>query len=326
MKTIPTIDISGFLCGDPSEKLRVVEQISDACTHLGFFAISGHGVPQNITDNLREAAHMYFEQSDGVKRADIHPIKDTPRGYREFAGESLGKTISKNAPAALKEFFHYGPESWPDELYFTGEEGKNYFIPNIWPDRPADFREVAMRYYGEMERLSIVIIRMMALALGLPEHWFDDKFNRHPTAVRLNYYPIMKEAPPPGHIRAGEHTDFGMLTILMGEETAGGLQVRTRSGDWIDVITKPDFFVINIADLLMRWTNDHWISNMHRVVNPPKGSEPTRGRLSVGYFCQPNYDQSIECIPTCTSLDNPPKYDKVISGEYRDLKYEQGNL
>jgi len=101
--------------------------------------------------------------------------------------------------------------------------------------------------------------------------------------------------------------------------------VRTRKGDWIDVETRPDFFIINIADQLMRWTNDTWLSNMHRVVNPPAASKPTRGRLSVGYFFQPNYDAVIECIPTCTGPGNPPKYAPVVAGKYRDLKYEQGN-
>ena len=111
----------------------------------------------------------------------------------------------------------------------------------------------------------------------------------------------------------------------MGEDEPGGLQVRTRNGKWIDVETRPDFFIINIADQLMRWTNDTWLSNMHRVVNPSAHSKPTRGRLSVGYFFQPNYDTVIECIPTCTGPKNPPKYKPVLAGKYRDLKYEQGN-
>ena len=176
-----------------------------------------------------------------------------------------------------------------------------------------------------MERLIHDLGRIAATALDLPENWFEDKLDKHVTAIRLNYYPLLAGGPPPGQIRAGEHTDYGFLTILMGEDEAGGLQVRTRKGDWIDVETLPEFFVINIGDLLMRWTNDTWLSNMHRVVNPPENSKPTRGRLSVGFFTQPNYDTPIECIPTCAGADNPPKYEPVVSGKYRDLKYEQGN-
>ncbi len=299
--------------------------MAEACTTIGFFAISGHGVPQDIIEDLREASHAYFEQPEDVKRADMHPVPDTPRGFRELAGEALGRTVVPDATPDLKEFYHYGPQTWPDEPYFTGDEGRDYFIPNIWPDEPAAFRKAALAYYEEMNRLAVDVIHIVALALGLPETWFDDKTDKHATAARLNYYPLLKDGPPAGHIRAGEHTDYGMLTILMGEDEPGGLQVRTRKGDWIDVETRPDFFIINIADQLMRWTNDTWLSNMHRVVNPPAASKPTRGRLSVGYFFQPNYDAVIECIPTCTGPGNPPKYAPVVAGKYRDLKYEQGN-
>lgn len=255
----------------------------------------------------------------------MHPVADTPRGFRELAGEALGRTVAPDANPDLKEFYHYGRETWPNNAYFAGSDGRNYFIPNLWPIEPAAFRPAALAYYSAMDRLIVDVIHIIALALGLPETWFDDKTDKHATAARLNYYPLLKGGPPPGHIRAGEHTDYGMMTILMGEDEPGGLQVRTRNGQWIDVETRPDFFIVNIADQLMRWTNDTWLSNLHRVVNPPAGSKPMRGRLSVGYFFQPNYDTVIECIPTCTGPDNPPRYKPVIAGRYRDLKYEQGN-
>ena len=324
-ETVPIIDISPFLSGDEAGKASVALQVADACTSIGFFAIKGHGVAQDIIDDLRDASHTYFEQTEEIKHADMHPVAGTPRGFRELAGEALGRTVVPDANPDMKEFYHYGPENWPDDPYFTGSEGQNYFIPNLWPDEPATFRAASIAYYEEMNRLVVDVIHIIALALGLPETWFDDKTDKHATAARLNYYPLLEDGPPPGHIRAGEHTDYGMLTILMGEDEAGGLQVRTRKGKWIDVETRPDFFVINIADQLMRWTNDAWVSNMHRVVNPPASSKPTRGRLSVGYFFQPNYNALIECIPTCTGPGNPPKYAPVIAGKYRDLKYDQGN-
>ncbi len=321
---VPVIDISPVLTDDAG-KATVVRAVADACRTIGFFAIKGHGVPKNVIEDLREASHTYFEQPEEIKRASVHPIPDTPRGFRELAGEALGRTVVQDAAPDLKEFYHYGPESWPDEPYYTSKEGQAYFIPNLWPNDLPAFREAAIAYYQEMNHLVIKVVRIIALALGLPENWFDDKVDKHATAARLNYYPLLKDAPPPGHIRAGEHTDYGMLTILMGEDEPGGLQVRTRNGKWIDVETRPDFFIINIADQLMRWTNDTWLSNMHRVVNPSAHSKPARGRLSVGYFFQPNYDTVIECIPTCTGPQNPPKYKPVLAGKYRDLKYEQGN-
>ena len=325
LDTVPIIDISPFLSGDPAGKKAVADAVAAACTDIGFFAISGHGVDQHLVEDLREASHSFFEQPEPVKRETVHPIPDTPRGLRVMEGESLGRTVRPDATPDLKEFYHYGPQDWPDEPYFNGPEGKQYFIPNIWPDKPASFREASLAYYAEMERLIHDLGRIASMALGLPENWFEAKLDKHVTAIRLNYYPLLADGPPPGQIRAGEHTDYGFLTILMGEDEAGGLQVRTRKGDWIDVETRPEFFVINIGDLLMRWTNDTWLSNMHRVVNPPVNSKPTRGRLSVGFFTQPNYDALIECIPTCTSPDNPAKYEPVVSGKYRDLKYDQGN-
>jgi isopenicillin N synthase-like dioxygenase len=116
------------------------------------------------------------------------------------------------------------------------------------------------------------------------------------------------------------------MTILMGEDEVGGLQVRTRHGNWIEVQTRPEFFVINIGDLLMQWTNDKWISNLHRVSNPPSEVATSARRISIVFFHQPNYDALVQCIPTCTDSKNPPRYKPVLSGNYRDQKYTDTSL
>ena len=139
--------------------------------------------------------------------------------------------------------------------------------------------------------------------------------------MRLNYYPPQTERPRNGQLRASAHTDYGGFTILSGEDAAGGLQVRGREGHWIDVKTTRDIFVVNIGDLLMRWTNDRWLSNLHRVINPKDGGSGG-SRLSIAFFNQPNYDTLIECLPPL----NPAKYSPVLSGEYRDLKYQKTGL
>ncbi len=136
--------------------------------------------------------------------------------------------------------------------------------------------------------------------------------------MRINHYPAQAAAPVAGQLRAGAHTDYGLLTILNSENASGGLQVQTRAGDWIDVETEPDTFVVNIGDLLMRWTNDRWVSNTHRVVNPP-AEEAARPRLSIAFFHHPNYDTRIECL----APEGQAKYPPVGSGEYRELKYRQ---
>src|SRR5258706_5514072 len=161
------------------------------------------------------------------------------------------------------------------------------------------------------------LMRLAALALDVDEAFFDDKVDRSIGTMRLHCYPAPAVAPSPGQLRASAHTDYGGFTILSGEDVPGGLQVRTRDGQWVDVATTPTTFVVNIGDLLMRWTNDRWLSNMHRVVNPPPGDGANRARLSIAFFNHPNYDVLIECLPS----QGPAKYPPVLSGDYRDTKY-----
>jgi isopenicillin N synthase-like dioxygenase len=203
-----------------------------------------------------------------------------------------------------------------DEPYYTSEEGRQHFLPNIWPARPAGFAAAATAHYRAMDRLITFLMRLAALALGVEETYFDDKVDRSIGTMRLNYYPAQATPPAAGQLRASAHTDYGGFTILSGEDVPGGLQVRTRDGRWIDVATSPSRFVVNIGDLLMRWTNDRWLSNLHRVVNPPLDG-PSPARLSIAFFNHPNYDALIECLPSQGAAKHPP----VRSGEYRDLKY-----
>jgi len=318
-RAIPVIDLSEARDGDAAARRRLASRLDRVCRDIGFFTLVGHDVRASVLEELRKTANAFFALPLEEKRRAVHPVPATPRGYRALGIEALSYGNDRTTPPDLKEYYHFGRETWPDEPYFTGTEGQRYFIPNIWPDRPVGFKEVAERYYTEMERISLTLMRLAALGLGVNEHFFDDKINRHITAMRLNFYPAQTEAPLPGQLRAGEHTDYGNFTILNGENAPGGLQVLTRGGDWIDVETEPSSFVVNIGDLLMRWTNDRWVSNAHRVVNPPDSVAARAQRLSIAFFHHPNYDASIECIA-------PPgeaKYPPVRSGDYRDLKYRQ---
>jgi len=320
MTAIPVIDLSAARTGESAARRAAAREIDCTCTEIGFFTIKGHGVPASVREDLRRKAREFFALPIEEKRRAVAADPATPRGYRGLGFESLARG---NVPAALppdiKEYYHFGRESWPYEPYFTQGEGPRYFIPNVWPERPQGLALAAERYYGEMERLTGEMMRLAALGIGLAETFFDDKIDRHITAMRLNFYPEQSTPPIPGQLRAGDHTDYGLLTILNGDNVPGGLQVRSRSGEWIDVETDPDTFVVNIGDLLMRWTNDRWLSNVHRVVNPPLSETAGNSRLSIAFFQQPNYDAVIECL--C-----PPgeaKYPPVTSGAYRDLKYRQ---
>jgi isopenicillin N synthase-like dioxygenase len=318
---IPVIYLGGALAGDRRARLATGREIDRTCNEIGFFTITGHGVPADVIQGLNGKAHEFFalplEEKQRVMPADIR----VPRGYKPIGYEALGHGNANMTPPDLKEYYHFGRESWPDEPYYTGAEGQRYFISNVWPHRPEGLREAAERYYAAMETLVGRLMRLCALGLGIDERFFDDKIDRHITAMRLNFYPETIDPPKPGQLRGGEHTDYGLLTILNGENVAGGLQVRTRTGDWLDVETDPDTFVVNIGDLLMRWTNDRWVSNVHRVAAPPARAA-SRKRLSMAFFHHPNYDAPIECVA-------PPgeaKYPPVRSGEYRDLKYRQTRL
>ena len=319
MSDIPVIDLSSALGGDAAARLRTGREMDRICREIGFFTITGHGVPAAVMDGLRDKGNAFFGLPLQEKLRAVHPVKGTPRGYIALGVEALSHGNAIETPPDLKEYYHFGREAWPDEPYYTSEEGQRYFRPNLWPEHPPGFAEAAAAYYAEMEKLTVEMMRLAALGLGIPEHFFDDKIDRHITAMRLNHYPEQLTPPAPGQLRAGAHTDYGLLTILNGENVPGGLQAQTRDGRWLDVETDPRSFVVNIGDLLMRWTNDRWVSNVHRVVNPPDSAAARSRRLSIAFFHHPNYDAAIECIA-------PPghaKYPPVLSGAYRDEKYRQ---
>lgn len=317
---IPVIDLEPALRGSAADRMRVAQQIDRVCTEIGFFTIRGHGVAPALIGQLRSQAYAFFDQPLASKQRMAPPRVDIPRGYRGLGFEALSHGNAVDTPADLKEYYHFGRERWPDTPYYTQGEGQRYFIPNVWPN--PSWRDTAERYYLALERLTGQMMGLTALAQGLDENFFQDKIDRHITAMRINHYPAQAAPPAPGQLRAGAHTDYGLLTILNGENKPGGLQVLTRTGQWLDVETEPDTFVVNIGDLLMRWTNDRWVSNTHRVANPPAGAGGQAQRLSIAFFHHPNYDALIECIAPAGQAKYPP----VLSGEYRDLKYRQTRI
>ena len=319
MTGIPVVDLEPARRGGHDARVAVARRIDEACCDIGFFTITGHGVPDPTIDDLRVAAHTFFALPLEQKLRARHPVAGTNRGYHPVGREALSTAMDEAAPPDLKEFFHVGPVDVANDPYYTTALGRQHFLPNVWPAEPRDFERAATVYYRTMSDLVVFLMRLAALALGVPEGYFDDKVDRSIGTMRLNYYPAQTEPPHEGQLRAGAHTDYGGFTILSGEDVAGGLQVRTRAGSWVDVRTRPNELVVNIGDLLMRWTNDRWLSNLHRVVNPPDRGGP---RLSIAFFNHPNYDTLIECIAPAGQARHAP----VLSGEYRDLKYAKTGL
>lgn len=323
LTAVPVIDLSPFDDGSPEARVSAARAIGAACTDIGFFTIAEHGVPERLVGRMLEMSRAFFDLPVAQKRAVARPAPEQSRGYIAVGDENLSYSRGDDTTTDLKEFFAIGPVDVPDDDYHRRPEAYPSFAPNLWPAQPPEFRAVWTEYYRAMETLAARIMRMFAVALDLREDFFREAIDRHISGIRANHYPEQVEEPRPGQIRAGAHTDYGAVTILLPDNVPG-LQVCNRRGEWIDVIAPPTTFVCNIGDLMQRWTNDRWISTMHRVVNPPRESARGNRRLSIPFFFQPNYDAVIECLPGCCGPDNPPRYEPVTSGQHRLTKFLRG--
>ena len=286
---------------------------------MGFLMVKGHGVDRELIAGMHRASKAYFARPFWEKMQFKMPA-DRYRGYTPLGAESLSYSLDEELPPDLKELFSMGPFDHAFDDYHFGPGGGSYFAPNVWPDQPDGMRDIWQGYYGAMDRLAGSLMKIFALALDLEEDWFDDKIDRHITNFSVIHYPGQDgKSLKAGQSRAGAHTDYGSLTIVQTDTDVGGLEVETRDGNWLGVPWIPDTFVINLGDLMSEWTNDQWRSTRHRVANPPP-DQCAVSKTSLLFFHQPNYDAVIDCIPTCTSADNPPRHGKITSGEYVVMK------
>jgi isopenicillin N synthase-like dioxygenase len=310
---VPVIDIAPFLRGAPADKARVAEQVGRACRDIGFLVIQGHGIDPVLSERMRAVSRAFFDLPLAEKARVARPAKDVARGYIALDEESLARSRDPGAYGSdLNESLMIGPVDRPPAAYADAPAAGRHFAPNLWPERPAELRETWTAYYGTMGSLAASLMRIFALALGLPEAFFDAKIDKHISRLRVRNYPAQRVPPAPGQIRAGAHSDYGSLTILATEDKPGGLQVCNAAGEWVDVPIVDDCLIVNIGDLLARWTNDTWVSTLHRVVNPPAGAGAESRRQSLVFFHNPNYDAVIESLVP----DAPAKYPRTTSGEH----------
>ena len=296
---VPLVDIGAFtrVCAAAAERAAVVERIRDACETNGFFAVTGHGVPRATIDDLVAAAYAFFDLPLAEKLAVKRPRPEQNRGYIPAGDERLARLRGNETPADLKELFAIGPFDLPTEPYFTGPAAYPSFADNLWPARPSTLRPALEAYWRAVERLAGTLCRIFALALGLEPEFFAAKTDKHISQLRLMHYPPPKDAPLPGQLRAGAHSDLGMMTLIYSDNDVGGLEVMNRAGCWVAASPAGDAFTVNLGDLMMRWTNDRWQSTLHRVVNPADGEALRSRRLSLGMFFIPNYDAEIAPLP-----------------------------
>jgi isopenicillin N synthase-like dioxygenase len=307
LQDIPTIDLSGLDAdsddGDGAALAALAAEIGAAARGIGFFRLTSHGIDADLIGEVFAQSERFFALPLAAKVALSITRSPHNRGYVGIEGERLDESASGD----LKEAFNIGLDLAPDDPRVVG--GEPFRGVNVWPDLPG-WRQTMLAYYDAVWALGRGLHRAVAVDLGLAPGFFEDKLDQPLAVLRLLHYPPQPAVAEPGQIGAGEHTDYGNITLLL-TDAAGGLEVRTRQGAWIAVPPLPGTFVINIGDCLMRWTNDIYVSTPHRVVN-----SSGRERTSVAFFLYPNPEVEIVCLPTCVAPDRPARYPQVSGAAY----------
>ncbi|WP_395773386.1 isopenicillin N synthase family dioxygenase [Agrobacterium pusense] len=308
---LPVIDVSGLTSSDPSKKSAVARELRAACLDKGFFYCSGHGIPQGLIDAAFAQTQALFALSNEQKDALETANPRCKRGYERLGGQ----TLEAGAMPDRKEGYYIGvelPENDPRVVQGRFNRG-----PNVWPFDIAGFRPTMQAYFAALSVLGETLMRGMALSLHLPEETFRDYCLDPLTTLRLLHYPPAR-ADQPEERGAGAHTDFGGLTILMQDDN-GGLQVfDAASNNWIHADPIPGTFVINLGDMIARWTNETYRSTLHRVINTSG-----RERYSMPFFYVGNPDYEVKCIPTCLEPGDTPKYAPVTVESHLTSMYSK---
>jgi isopenicillin N synthase-like dioxygenase len=325
---VPVVDISA----DPA---KVGAELDEICRTTGFFQVTGHGIDDGVAGagTAWTMATRFFDLPLEDKLSVARPTADYPYGYIPLAGEALSQSMAATAePPDLKEVFNMGPPGRPGRAFADPGEAWSY-SPNLWPDALPGLRPAWTAYYDAMRGLGNRLMSLFAWGLGLPPGFFAGKTGHGPNALRAINYPApesQEHAPRPGQLRAGPHTDYGTLTILR-QDAVGGLEVLDPGGTWVSVEPVPGAFVVNLGDLMARWTNDRWRSTLHRVVDPP-GTDPAGTELaglgqarrqSMPYFQNANWSAQITCLPSCLAPGERPRYEPVLAGPHLMSKFRR---
>jgi isopenicillin N synthase-like dioxygenase len=268
-------------------------------------------VPTELCDAVLDRFGGFFDRPLLEKRGFVVADEMANRGYSELGKEGLAYSRGEETPPDLFEAFNVGREDAIGEEY---DRGREFYAPNLWPDRPAGLRETWLEYESAVRAVADTLLRAMALALSLPEPWFVERLDHAILTTRaINYARAPGAADPlPGQTRMGAHTDYGVLTVLLADDVPG-LQIF-RHGQWHDVEVKRGTFVCNIGDMLEHWTNDRWTSTLHRVVPPPASVDGPVRRRAIARFLDCPPELVVSCIPTCAGPDNPARYEPVAAG------------
>lgn len=303
MKNIPSVDLSDFLSDDPNRKQKFVSAIGKAYEDIGFVALKGHFLSDELVDKLYNEIKKFFALPVETKRKyEIEGIGGQ-RGYVSFGKESAkGKKEGD-----LKEFWHFG------QYIENNPRLEAEYPANVTVDELPEFNAVGKETYKMLEKTGVYVLRALALFLGLDEHYFDKYAKNGNSILRpIHYPPITSE--PKDAVRAAAHGDINLITLLMGAH-GRGLQVQNHKGEWLDAIAEPDELVINVGDMLSRHSNNRLKSTIHRVVNPPREKWGT-SRYSIPFFMHPISEMPLDCLENCIDDEHPKLYDDITAGDF----------
>jgi len=303
MNKIPSLDLRDFLSEDPNRKEEFVQSIGKAFQEIGFCAVKGHLLSDELVERLYKQIKLFFDLPDEVKTKYEVPQYAGQRGYVAFGKESAKG--SKHGD--LKEYWHFGQYISEDE-----KDKYNYF-PNIDVDELPEFNKVGKEVYSSLEKTAKYILRALAMYLNIEENYFDQYIKNGNSILRPIHYPPILDDPKEA-VRASAHGDINLITLLMGAH-GKGLQVLHSNGEWIDATASKDELMINIGDMLSRHTNNVLKSTVHRVVNPDK-ELLKKSRYSIPFFMHPVSEMKLDVLESCVSEESPKSFDDITAGDF----------
>ena len=316
---IPSLDLADFTSGNPAQKAVFVQKLGEAYQNIGFVAIKNHGLSQDLQGRLYGSIKDFFKLPDDIKSKYEKPEIGFQRGYT-----GKGKEHAKGRNTGdLKEFYHVGQElsRIPDS-----DPIKSEYPPNIWPSEIPEFQNDANEAYRTLESAGKAMLQAIAISLDLDEEYFEDKVAYGNSILRqIHYFPIENpDEVPADAVRAAEHGDINLITLLMGA-SADGLQVKRMDGKWIPITALPDQLVVNVGDMLERLTNKKLKSTIHRVVNPSRDKMNT-SRYSIPFFMHPRSEMDLTCLDSCVDAVHPKQFDDATAGEFLEERLRELGL
>ncbi len=303
MSSIPSVDLRDYTSGDPQRKEKFIKEIGNAFENIGFVALSGHFLSDNLVKDLYGEVKKFFNLPGDVK--DSYQIEGIggQRGYTSF-----GKEHAKGRKEGdLKEFWHFG-QFVEDDPALEAEYYENVTVKEL-----PEFNTVGEETYKMLEKTAKYVLRALALHLDLSETYFDEYIKNGNSILRpIHYPPIMNE--PKNAVRAAAHGDINLITLLMGAH-GRGLQVQNHKGEWVDAIASPDQLMINVGDMLSRLSNEKLKSTVHRVINPPRELWGT-SRYSIPFFMHPISGMPLNCLENCIDKEHPKRFEDITAGEF----------